>query len=175
MDLIIESLPTYNTSSFSDLPDLFFENFTQTTENIIIGKITLEYTDEDYCKDNNFFFLINIQEMPARPLLSTICEISLAYGELHKIAKCAIPSSSNNIKCNVDVSETKFFENDNITILAQDLLPCENGKKLNIMNDANNKLIIKEECWNSINNTNNNSQMFFLNELFSLLLYLILI
>ena len=96
----------------------------------------------------------------------------MSNDESHNLAKCAIPTTSNKIKCVVDVSETMYFENDNITILAQDLVPCDNGQKLNV---ANNILIIQEECGKIVNkNVTNENQGLFLNELFSLIFYLLL-
>ena len=175
-DLNIEDFPTNYISNNSDLPNLFFENFTDISEAINIIDLTLEYMEEDYCKDNNFFFWITSNNIPTRPLLSTICEVSLSNDESHNLAKCAIPTASNKIKCVVDVSETMYFENDNITILAQDLVPCDNGQKLNIANNANNILIIQEECGKTANkNVTNDNQGLFLNELFSLILLLLLL
>ena len=41
----------------------------------------------------------------------------------------------------VDVSQKKYVQNDKIIIKAQDLVPCENGQNIKIINDTKNKLV----------------------------------
>jgi hypothetical protein len=171
VNLIIANGPTEGNSDFSAFANFIFTNFDKISEVIEIGDLTLEYMEEDYCKNNNFLFEIISGNIEIIPLQSTICSVSLANDESHKIAKCAIPVSGNKIKCFVDVSETKYVENNNITILAQDLVSCENGQHLRIVNDAINKLIIKEECGELVNNDNQGN---FLKEFFYLFFLLIL-
>ena len=170
-NLILASGPTKDNSDFSDFANFNFINFDEISEVIKIDDLTLEYIEEDYCKNNNFLFEIISGNIERKPLQSTICSVSLANDDSHKIAKCAIPVSGNKIKCFVDVSETKYVENNNITILAQDLVSCENGQNLKIEKDASNKLIIKEECGELVNNDN---QGHFLKEFFYLFFLLIL-
>ena len=132
--------------------------------------MTLNNLEEDNCKNNNFLFEINANNIEDRPLLSTICIIKLD-DELHPEASCAIPKDGLKIKCFVDVSETKYVKDDDIIIKAQDLVPCENGQILKITNNANNILVIKKECGEMINNKND---YFTFNILFSLFLLLII-
>ena len=169
-NLIIENIQINNTSDFSDLAIFNFEKFDKISEAINIGDLTLVYLEEDYCRNNNFLFEMN-GKIGTYPLLATICAVSLENDESHKIAKCAIPVTGDTIKCFVDVSETKYVKNNNIIIKAQDLVPCENGQNLKIVNDASNILVIKKECGELVNN---NNQGLFLNKLFFLFLSIIL-
>lgn len=171
VNLIIASGPTKDNSDFSDFANFIFTNFDEISEVIEIRDLTLENIEEDYCKNNNFLFEIISGKIERTPLQSTICSVSLANDESHKNAKCAIPVSGNKIKCFVDVSETKYVENNNITILAQDLVSCENGQNLRIVNNAINKLNIKKDCGELVNNDN---QGHFLKQFFYLFFLLIL-
>ena len=166
--LVISSSPTQEPS---DIANFTFLNFDEISNYINLGGLTLNNLEEDNCKNNNFMFEININNIDSRPLLSTICKIKL-NDESHPEANCAIPIYGQKIKCFVDVSETKYIKDDNITIKAQNLIPCENGQILKITNNANNILIIQEECGEIINNYNN---YFYFNILFSLFLLSIIL
>ena len=169
-NLIIVSGPTKVNSDNTDINFIFID-FDKISEFVKIGDLTLEHLEEDYCKNNNFLFGITSENIETTPLLSTICNISLSNDENHKVARCAIPISGSKIKCFVDVSSKKYVKNNNISILAQDLAPCENGQNLEILNDATNNLVINEECGEIINNKN---EWFCLNKLFSLIMLLII-
>ena len=154
-----------------DIENFVFVGFDRISNFINLGGLTLNHLEEDNCKNNNFMFEINSNNIESRPLLSTICKIKLS-DESHPEANCAIPIDGQKIKCFVDVSETKFIKNDNITIKAQNLVPCENGQILTITSNAGNILIIQDECGEIINNKNN---YFNFNILFFLFLLIIII
>ena len=56
------------------------------------------------------------------PFESTICDINLSNNEIHNVAKCAIPFSSNVILCYIDVSEKKITKGEKIEIKSQENL-----------------------------------------------------
>lgn len=165
--LVISNGPNQESS---DTANFTFLNFDQISNYINLGGLTLKHLEEDECKNNYFLFEINCKTIESMPLLSTICKIKLS-DEFHQEANCAIPINGTKIKCFVDVSKTKYIKDDNITIKAQDLVPCENGQILKIASNANNILIINDECGEIINNKNN---FFNYNILFFLFLLLII-
>lgn len=150
-NLIIHSGPTQDTSDTTSSAIFNFEKFDEISQVLNVGDLTLNYLKEDYCKNNHFFFEIESLSIK-RPLLSTICSISLSDDETHPEAKCAIPIIGETIKCYVDVSNTKYKKDDSIIIKSQNLVPCENGQHIAITNDAKNTLTIKEDCGEVINN-----------------------
>ena len=166
-----EALLIISPDNIFDTENFFFIKFDKISNFINLGGLTLNHLEEDNCKNNNFMFEINSNNIGSRPLLSTICKIKLS-DESHPEANCAIPIDGQKIKCFVDVSETKYIKDDNITIKAQNLVPCENGQILKITSNANNILIIQDECGEIINNKNN---YFNLNILFFLFLLIIII
>ena len=159
----------------TDLPVTFdFEDFDQISGIINIeGDLTLKYLDEDenYCNNNHFLFEI-ISSTDIKPLQSTICKVKLSDDKEHTEANCAIPFVATKIKCYVDVSQKKYVPNDNIIIKAQNLVPCQNGQNIELSNDATNKLIIKEECGEIINNKKN--YIYIRELLFYILLFMII-
>ena len=161
--LVISDGPS-NTTNFS------FLNFDRISDFINLKGLTLNKLEEDNCKNNYYLFEIKTNNIEQRPLLSTICKIKLD-DDLHQEANCAIPIKGQIIKCFVDVSETKYVKDDNIAIKAQDLVPCENGQILKIESNANNILIINDECGEIINNKND---YFNFNIYFSLFLLFII-
>ena len=127
-----------------------FDNFNKISETIIIGDLTLKYLDEDekYCSNNHFLFEI-INSGQIVPLQSTICTIKLSDDIAHTEANCAIPFKSNKLKCYIDVSQKKY-----------------------VQNDSKNKLVIKEDCGEIINNEIN--YIYFSKLLLLFLLFMIL-
>ena len=75
------------------------------------------------------------------------------------------------MKCNIDASQKKYIQNDNIIIKVQNLIPWQNGQNINLQNDITNKLIIKEDCGEMINSGIN--YIYFSKLLFVLLLFMI--
>ena len=150
---------------------LNFHKFDDISIIINVGDLTLKYLDEEvnHCSNNHFLFEIS-SNIERAPLQSTICKVSISEDQNHTEANCAIPFYGNKIICYVDVSQKKYVRGDKIIINAQDLVPCENGQNIKIINDAKNKLEIKEECGEIINNK---SKYFYISEI--LLFFLLLI
>ena len=142
MNLIIEENPSYT----STIADFVFEDFDKIGIPIEIGGLFIYNLESDFCHDNNFFFEMNFTSTNGPPLESTICNFIISNNELHDKVKCAIPYSSNVIKCVIDVSEEKIEKEEEIQIKAQAYSECENGQVVTIVNDAKNILILDEEC-----------------------------
>lgn len=142
MNLIIEENPSYT----SAIADFVFQDFDKIGIPIEIGGLFLYNLESDYCHDNYFFFEMNFTSTNGPPLESTICNFIISNNELHDNVKCAIPYSSNVIKCAIDVSEEKMEKEEKIEIKAQAYSRCENGQVVAITNDAQNILILDEEC-----------------------------
>lgn len=171
-NLEISSGPTQQSQTGVAVAAIFhFTDFDKISTVINVGRLTLEYLDDRYCKNNNFLFKM-ISTSIERPLLSTKCNIGLDGDNNHPFAECAIPMIGNNITCKVDVSRKKYRENDKISIKAQSYIPCENGQMIQILQDATNELIIKEECGEIINN---NMDFLYIRDLFIVILFFILI
>ena len=142
MNLIIEENPSYT----STIADFVFEDFDKIGIPIEIGGLFIYNLESDFCHDNNFFFEMNFTSTNGRPLESTICNFIISNNELHDKVKCAIPYSSNVIRCVIDVSEEKIEKEEEIQIKAQAYSECENGQVVTIVNDAKNILMLDEEC-----------------------------
>ena len=142
MKLIIEENPSYT----STIADFVFEDFDKIGIPIEIGGLFIYNLESDFCHDNNFFFEMNFTSINGPPLESTICNFIISNNEVHDKVKCAIPYSSNVIKCVIDVSEEKIEKEEEIQIKAQAYSECENGQVVTIVNDAKNILILDEEC-----------------------------
>ena len=142
MNLIIDENPTYTSS----VADFDFINFDKIGIPIEIGGLHIYYLDEDYCQENHFLFEMNFTNNYNPPLESTVCEFNINGNDVHDIAQCAIPLSSNVIKCYIDISEDKMEQGEKIEIKAQTLARCQNGQMVNIINDAQNILTIEEDC-----------------------------
>ena len=168
-NLMIEDGPKLENSEDANKVKFNFEDFEKISTTINIEELTLNYLEDDYCSNNHFLFEMTSSEITQKPLLSTICKIKLSDDEAHPEARCAIPIKGTKIKCFVDVSQAKYVQNDNIIIKAQNLVPCENGQNIEIP-DATNKLTIKEECGEIINNKN---EFFYINKIITFLLLLI--
>jgi hypothetical protein len=151
-NIIVEYIPS-NIEDNDVNAKLTFENFDKIKENLPFEELTLMKLDTGFCQNNNYLFDIEFsQTVEKRPLLSTICNIALSEDQAHPIANCAIPLTGNKIKCFVDVSNKKYKKDDQITIKAQGLVPCENGQHMEIANDATNSIKISEDCGEIINN-----------------------
>ena len=142
MKLIIEENPSYT----STIADFVFADFDKIGIPIEIGGLFIYNLESDFCHDNNFFFEMNFTSINGPPLESTICNFIISNNEVHDKVKCAIPYSSNVIKCVIDVSEEKIEKEEEIQIKAQAYSECENGQVVTIVNDAKNILILDEEC-----------------------------
>ena len=167
--LIIANVPTQEDSNVAEFN---FQDFNAIDSNINIRGLTLEYLDENYCKNNYFLFKMSSDEITVKPLLSTICNIGLDGDEDHPIARCAIPLIGTTIICNVDVSNKKYKENDKISIKSQSNVPCENGQLIKIEQDATNELKIQKDCGEIVNN---NMKYLYSNYLFLQILFCFLI
>ena len=142
MNLIIEENPSYT----STIADFVFQDFDKIGIPIEIGGLFLHNLESDFCHDNYFFFEMNFTITNGPPLESTICNFIISNNEVHNNIKCAIPYASNVIKCAIDVSEAKLEKEEEIEIKAQAYSRCENGQVITITNDAQNILILDEEC-----------------------------
>lgn len=169
-ELFFTGIPTV--SSGNDIATFNFDKFDEISIPIEISGLTLSYLDEDYCKNSNFIFQMTSTDdfSDNSQLESTICIVALSNDDDHKEARCVIPMSGVKMKCSVDVSEKKYEKGNTITIKKQNLVSCENGQILNILNDPTNTLTIKEEC----SKRSDNSYLYINKLIFILLLKLIL-
>ena len=142
MNLVIEENPSYT----STVADFVFQDFDRIGIPIEIGGLFLYNLESDFCHDDYFFFEMNFTSTNGPPLESTICNFIISNNEIHDNVKCAIPYSSNVIKCVIDVSEEKMEKEEEIEIKAQAYSRCENGQVVSITNDAQNILKLDEEC-----------------------------
>ena len=142
MNLIIDGTFSYT----SDVVDFVFESFDKIGIPIEIGGLFIYNLEKDSCLDSTFKFEMNFTNDYTPPLESTICKISLSNNEIHSIANCAIPVSSNMILCYIDVSKSKIDKGEEIEIQSQTLVKCKNGHIVTIIDDAQNILEIEEDC-----------------------------
>lgn len=145
MNLIIDGNPSYT----SDIVVFTFENFDKIGQAIEISDLYIFNSNSDICSNNNYHFKMNFTSMSINPLESTACNIGI-NNDIHDTARCAIPLGNYDIICSIDVSEEKIEKGEKIEIKSQELVKCENGQNLKIVNDAQNILEINEECDKSI-------------------------
>ena len=103
--------------------------------------------EKDFCENKIFKFEMNFTSTDYNPPLeSTICDINLSNNEVHNVAKCAIPYSSNVVLCYIDVSEKKITKGEKIEINRQTNSKCKNGQFVTISDNAQNILEMKVDC-----------------------------
>ena len=146
-NLIVDSsgTPTYT----SDIATFTFEDFPKIGTPIAIQGLNIYNLEKDFCENKIFKFemkFTNDDNSYVRPLESTICDIKLSNNEVHNVAKCAIPYSSNVVLCYIDVSEKKITKGEKIEINAQENSKCQNGQVVNIGDDAQNILEMEVDC-----------------------------
>ena len=142
MNLIIAYNPTYT----SDVAEFIFNNFENSGKPMEINGLFIYNLETDFCEGTNFFFEMNFTSINTNPIESTVCEFEISENNIHNIATCAIPFSSNIIKCAIDASKEKVEEGEKIKIKAQNYAKCRNGQVVNIKSDSQNTLEINEEC-----------------------------
>ena len=145
-NLIVDSsgTPTYT----SDIATFTFEDFPKIGTPIVIQGLNIYNLEKDFCENKIFKFemkFTNDDNSYVRPLESTICDINLSNNEVHNVAKCAIPYSSNVVLCYIDVSEKKITKGEKIEIKQQTNSKCQNGQVVNI-GDAQNILEMEVDC-----------------------------
>ena len=146
-NLIVDSnvAPTYT----SDKATFTFEDFDKIGIPIEIQGLNIYNLEKDFCENKIFKFemkFTNDDNSYVPPLESTICDIKLSNNEVHNVAKCAIPYSSNVVLCYIDVSEKKITKGEKIEIKQQTNSKCQNGQVVNIGDDAQNILEMEVDC-----------------------------
>jgi len=146
-NLIVDSnvAPTYT----SDIATFTFEDFPKIGTPIVIQGLNIYNLEKDFCENKIFKFemkFTNDDNSYVRPLESTICDIKLSNNEVHNVAKCAIPYSSNIVLCYIDVSEKKITKGEKIEINAQENSKCQNGQVVTIRGNAQNILEMEVDC-----------------------------
>ena len=146
-NLIVDSsgTPTYT----SDIATFTFEDFPKIGTPIAIQGLNIYNLEKDFCENKIFKFemkFTNDDNSYVRPLESTICDINLSNNEVHNVAKCAIPYSSNVVLCYIDVSEKKITKGEKIEIKQQTNSKCQNGQVVNIGDNAQNILEMEVDC-----------------------------
>ena len=147
-NLIVDSsgTPTYT----SDIATFTFEDFPKIGTPIVIQGLNIYNLEKDFCENKIFKFEMKFTTTAdhpySPPLESTICDINLSNNEVHNVAKCAIPYSSNVVLCYIDVSEKKITKGEKIEIKKQTNSKCQNGQVVNIGDDAQNILEMEVDC-----------------------------
>ena len=146
-NLIVDSsgTPTYT----SDIATFTFEDFPKIGTPIVIQGLNIYNLEKDFCENKIFKFemkFTNDDNSYVRPLESTICDIKLSNNEVHNMAKCAIPYSSNVVLCYIDVSEKKITKGEKIEIKQQTNSKCQNGQVVTIRDNAQNILEMEVDC-----------------------------
>ena len=147
-NLIVDSsgTPTYT----SDIATFTFEDFPKIGTPIVIQGLNIYNLEKDFCENKIFKFEMKFTTTAdhpySPPLESTICDINLSNNEVHNVAKCAIPFSSNVVLCYIDVSEKKITKGEKIEIKKQTNSKCQNGQVVNIGDNAQNILEMEVDC-----------------------------
>ena len=144
-NLIVDSsvTPTYNTSKAT----FTFADFEKIGTAIQIQGLYIYNLEKDFCENKIFKFEMNFTSTGYNPPLeSTICDINLSNNEVHNVAKCAIPCSSNVVLCYIDVSEKKITKGEKIEINSQTNSKCKNGQFVTIRDNAQNILEMDVDC-----------------------------
>ena len=147
-NLIVDSdeAPTYT----SDIATFTFEDFHKIGTSIVIQGLNIHNLEKDFCENKIFKFEMKFTTTAdhpySPPLESTICDINLSNNEVHNVAKCAIPCSSNVVLCYIDVSEKKITKGEKIEINLQTNSKCKNGQFVTIRDNAQNILEMDVDC-----------------------------
>ena len=144
-NLIVDSSvnPTYDTSKAT----FTFAKFEKIGTAIQIQGLYIYNLEKDFCENKIFKFEMNFTSTGYNPPLeSTICDINLSNNEVHNVAKCAIPYSSNVVLCYIDVSEKKITKGEKIEINLQTNSKCKNGQFVTIRDNAQNILEMDVDC-----------------------------
>ena len=144
-NLIVDNseTPTYDTTKAS----FTFEDFDEIGTAIRIQGLYIYNLEKDFCENKIFKFEMNFTSTGYNPPLeSTICDINLSNNEVHNVAKCAIPYSSNVVLCYIDVSEKKITKGEKIEINLQTNSKCKNGQFVTITDNAQNVLEMEVDC-----------------------------
>ena len=144
-NLIVDSnvAPTYDTTKAT----FTFPDFYKIGTAIQIQGLYIYNLEKDFCENKIFKFEMNFTSTGYNPPLeSTICDINLSNNEVHNVAKCAIPYSSNVVLCYIDVSEKKITKGEKIEINRQTNSKCKNGQFVTISDNAQNILEMEVDC-----------------------------
>ena len=144
-NLIVDSnvAPTYDTTKAT----FTFPDFYKIGTAIQIQGLYIYNLEKDFCENKIFKFEMNFTSTGYNPPLeSTICDINLSNNEVHNVAKCAIPCSSNVVLCYIDVSEKKITKGEKIEINLQTNSKCKNGQFVTIRDNAQNILEMDVDC-----------------------------
>ena len=144
-NLIVDSsvAPTYDITKAT----FTFADFEKIGTAIQIQGLYIYNLEKDFCENKIFKFEMNFTSTGYNPPLeSTICDINLSNNEVHNVAKCAIPYSSNVVLCYIDVSEKKITKGEKIEINLQTNSKCKNGQFVTIRDNAQNILEMDVDC-----------------------------
>ena len=131
----------------SDIATFTFADFEKIGTAIQIQGLYIYNLEKDFCENKIFKFEMNFTSTGYNPPLeSTICDINLSNNEVHNVAKCAIPCSSNVVLCYIDVSEKKITKGEKIEINLQTNSKCKNGQFVTIRDNAQNILEMDVDC-----------------------------
>ena len=146
--VVIDGESPAGSSDSSNTATFTFENFEKIGSPIVIQGLNIYNLEKDFCENKIFKFEMKFTTTNDNfpPLESTICDINLSNNEVHNVAKCAIPYSSNVVLCYIDVSEKKITKGEKIEINQQTNSKCQNGQVVNIGDDAQNILEMEVDC-----------------------------
>ena len=148
--VVIDGESPAGSSDSSNTATFTFENFEKIGTPIEIQGLNIYNLEKDFCENKIFKFEMKFtttDDHPySPPLESTICDINLSNNEVHNVAKCAIPYSSNVVLCYIDVSEKKITKGEKIEINQQTNSKCQNGKVVTIRDNAQNILEMEVDC-----------------------------
>ena len=148
--VVIDGESPAGSSDSSNTATFTFEKFEKIGTPIEIQGLNIYNLEKDFCENKIFKFEMKftttVDNPYSPPLESTICDINLSNNEVHNVAKCAIPYSSNVVLCYIDVSEKKITKGEKIEINQQTNSKCQNGQVVNIVDDAQNILEMEVDC-----------------------------
>ena len=148
--VVIDGESPAGSSDSSNTATFTFEKFEKIGSPIVIQGLNIYNLEKDFCENKIFKFEMKFTTTAdhpySPPLESTICDINLSNNEVHNVAKCAIPYSSNVVLCYIDVSEKKITKGGKIEINRQTNSKCQNGQVVNIGDDAQNILEMEVDC-----------------------------
>ena len=148
--VVIDGESPAGSSDSSGIATFTFEDFPKIGTPIVIQGLNIYNLEKDFCENKIFKFEMKFTTTDGHPysppLESTICDINLSNNEVHNVAKCAIPFSSNVVLCYIDVSEKKITKGEKIEIKAQENSKCQNGQVVTIRDNAQNILEMEVDC-----------------------------
>ena len=148
--VVIDGESPAGSSDSSNTATFTFEKFEKIGTPIEIQGLNIYNLEKDFCENKIFKFEMKftttVDNPYSPPLESTICDINLSNNEVHNVAKCAIPYSSNVVLCYIDVSEKKITKGEKIEINQQTNSKCQNGQVVTIRDNAQNILEMEVDC-----------------------------